>query len=241
MQEAIKQMNADFTNNRAPFDAATLPEQAVLESIRDEDRLRVLSYGVMLDYNRSADQLWSNILTLYNEYGREFFQPTFVAEETKSEGLASIFDQIGFRYCNRDARAWVENSEILVEHFGGEWEYLVSAAEGDAVRLMEIIEENGFLYLKGDKLCPFYVKVVNMNVQELDNVWELPIPVDVHVRRLTHDLAGEELSDDEIRTLWKQRGEEDDVNIMTADTGLWIIGNQWDNFGKQYWNEIRAL
>lgn len=235
--EAIQRLNDDFEAQRGPFADATLPEQEALASIRDEDTLCVLAAGVQLDYNRSADQLWENILTLYHEYGRHFFQPE-AASEMNVERLSETFADIGFRYCNRDAKAWQRNAEILVDEFGGTWHGLLESAQYDALRLSEQIEESGFLYLKGDKICPFFLKVVDMNVHELENVWELPVPVDIHIRRLTQELAGEELSDDEIRAFWKQKGEDNDINVMTADTCLWIIGNQWSNWGKEYWNSI---
>jgi hypothetical protein len=233
---AITQLSEDFSEGRAPFDTEYLPEQDALEQVPDEFDLDLLAYGVMLDYNRNASQLWGNIIELFERDNRHFI-PKYAAM-IDTETLQDRFAEIGFRYPNRDAKGWIDNSQIIVDSFDGSWYNLLTRADFDAVRMKRIIEDYGFKYLKGDKLCPFFIKVVHMNVTDLERVWQLPIPVDVHIRKLSHKLIGQEVDDDEIRTYWRELGQDYDINPMTADTALWIIGNQWSSWGEEYWAEV---
>lgn len=235
---AITELNQDYETLSGPFNGATLPEKEALSTIPEEDHLNVLAAGIQLDYNRGAEQLWSNISELYHKHNPAFFDPLTVTENCNPDQLSEVFDDIGFRYCNRDAKGWYDNCEILVENFGGEWSNLIESADGDAMALYDLIDEHSFMYLSGDKLRPFFVKVVDMNIKDLEGVWELPIPVDIHVRRLTQDITGEDLSDDEVRAFWKEYGQNHDVNPMVVDTALWLVGNNWDEWGETYWENL---
>ena len=238
----LEKIQSDFANAEGPFSnkEELLPERDVLEKVPKQDHLAVLSYGVMLDYNRNASQLWDNILELY-EREPAYFEPQS-NKFLPLKPMQELFEDIGFRYHHRDAKGWRENSQILNEEFGGSWSRLLKEAEYDAETLAEFIEDAGFKYLKGEKLKPFYCKVVHENITELDNIWTLDIPVDVHIRRLTQDLAGEEeLTDDEIRAYWRERGREEDIDPMVVDGALWLIGNNWDDWGKVYWAHCRVL
>lgn len=237
--DAVTQLNEDFTNQRQPFDGATLPEQWALDQIDPLHDLRFLSYGVSLDYNRSADQLWDNCVELYeSEHGPEVFDPNRVVEDYSPDELAEVFGDIGFRYRNRDAQGWYDNSQILVEDFDGSWWKFVKHSGFDAPRLTRMLDDFGFKYLKGAKLAPFYAKVVDASVVDLERVWQLDIPVDTHIRRLTQDLVHGDMDDDAIRNFWKQYGRSNDIDPMAVDTALWLVGNQWNEWGEDYWEEI---
>lgn len=235
--QAISQLSEDFSEGRQPFSEAELPEKWALAQVDDASyELAVLSYGVMLDYNRNAKQLWENIVELY-QHDRSYFRPDAVVDKSVSD-MQHLFEDIGFRYHHRDAEGWHDNSRILVSNHNGNWWSLLEHGDFDALRLKRVIETEGFKYLKGAKLCPFYLKVVDANITSLERVWELSIPVDTHIRRLTQELAGASLTDDEIRAYWREVGQEHDVDAMAADTALWLIGNNWDSWGQRYWEGI---
>lgn len=236
---AITQLSEDFSNQNAPFNEAELPEQEALDTVDSSDELEVLAYGVMLDYNRNAAQLWDNILELY-EQTPEYFDASDAAICNLDE-MQETFEEIGFRYHHRDAKAWRDNSQILCDEFSGSWYRLLDKADFDAVRLSSMIEDAGFKYLKGDKLCPFFIKVVDMNIASIERVWQLEIPVDVHIRRLSIKLIGEDVDDDEIRAYWRELGQDYGVEPMVADTALWLIGNKWSDWGENYWNSLTNL
>ena len=237
----IGKIQSDFENGEGPFEnkAELLPERAVLDENPDINTRRTafLTYGCMLDYNRNAANLWQNCLELWQR-DTDYFDPREAAEMSQ-DSLSAVMSDIGFRYPNRDADGWIRNSEIVCEEHEGSWAMLILDSHRDAEQLAENIEEEGYKYLGGEKLKPFYCKVIHENVAELDNIWTLEIPVDVHIRRLTQDLAGNELSDDEIREFWRVQGHQDDISPMVVDGALWLIGNNWDDWGEQYWEELQ--
>ena len=244
---AIRQIEQDFVEAEGPFSdkEELLPERAAMEQVSNEDMVNFLSYGVSLDYNRSAGQLWDNCLELYevdDGYGTNYFDPEDVVK-LELEELRAVFKSIGFRYGNRDARGWMKNSQILVDEFNGSWAYLIEEAKvlDGAPSIVELLNEHNFMFIKGKKLAPFYAKVVHENITSMKNIWELDIPVDVHIRRLTHKLASDDsLSDDEIRNLWQDLGRRENIEPMVVDGGLWIIGNQWDDWGDDYWEQVTS-
>ncbi len=241
----VRRIEHDFTNAEGPFSdkEELLPERAALESVDLDDTCNFLSFGVSLDYNRSANQLWDNCLELYeveDGYGTNYFDPEDVIKLDEDE-LSAVFRSIGFRYGNRDARGWMKNSQILVDEFDGSWAGVIEEAKvrDGAPSLVYLLNEYDFMFIKGVKLAPFYAKVVHENITSLDNVWDLDIPVDVHIRRLTEKLT-DVSDDDEVREFWKQVGRDHDIEPMVVDGALWIIGNQWDDWGEEYWNEVTA-
>lgn len=233
----LEKVQHDFANAEGPFanKEELLPERAVIEEVEPEDHLRFLTYGVMLDYNRNAAQLWQNCAELYKRES-SYFNEYDVLDKDVSE-MQDTFEDIGFRYHQRDAKGWYDNSRIVTEEFG-DWDSLLIDAEYDAETLATFIEDAGFKYLKGDKLKPFYCKVVHENIVELDNIWTLNIPVDVWVRKLTKEITQEDLSDDEIRQYWRTRGREEKVDPMVVDGALWLIGNNWNQWGEEYFKEV---
>ena len=243
--DVVRRIERDFEQATGPFSdkEELLPERAALEEVDLDDTCNFLSFGVSLDYNRSANQLWDNCLELYeveDGYGTNYFDPEDVVELELDE-LQAVFRSIGFRYGNRDAKGWMKNSQILVDEFDGSWAGVIEKAKArhGAPSLVELLNDHNFMFIKGVKLAPFYAKVVHENITSLDNVWDLDIPVDVHIRRLTEKLT-DVSDDDEVREFWKQVGRDHDIEPMVVDGALWIIGNQWDDWGESYWEEVTA-
>jgi N-glycosylase/DNA lyase len=117
------------------------------------------------------------------------------------------------------------------------------------VRLVNRLEADDFNCLKGVKIAPMYARIIDDEVCDLHNIWELDIPVDTHIRRLSRDLfnseneffrVGKEVNDDEIRFVWRELAKEHDISRHIVDGGLWLIGNNWDSWGKEYWEEITS-
>lgn len=240
--QAIQTIHADFTNRNDPFKDEMFPEEQLLEEVNPQneyEKAMLVTAFCTLDYNRDATQLKDNLVALYEESGVWFAPKTLTNDNqcnyTQDE-LADLMDEIGFRYKNRDARGLWRNYEIIAQKYGTVQE-LLRSCDHDALKLVERLEEDNFLYLKGVKLAPFYARLVSDNVQELDNVWQLDIPVDVHIRRLSHDLFSDDLSDDEIRTEWRLAGHAEDISPAIVDGALWLIGNRWDEWGEDYWTD----
>lgn len=228
--DMIQKIEKDINSMNKPFDMNDLPEVEAFKRVNfflDN----FLTLGTSINYNRNADQLWKNCLELYNKSFRYFASPEFY----NLEDLEFTFEEIGFRYYNRDAKGWYKNHKII-ENTYGSVKNMVKKSNYDGPKLVQEIKNSEFLYLKGDKLAPFYVKLVDRELYSLDKMWEIDIPVDTHIRRLSKELIGKEnISDDEIRAWWRQK----DCSRMVVDTGLWLIGNNWDSWGEDYWTSLK--
>jgi hypothetical protein len=246
--EKIQRIEQDFTEGNEPFDDVEFPEERLIREIKVivgdsnepvslsmEDRLRLISMFATFDYNRDANQLVDNLLVLQRQ------EPKFFdAWNVNTEGeLEEIFKEIGFRYPSRDAHAWAENCRILRNKYHGGWHELLLDTGLDAERLVERLNSDDFLCVKGVKIAPMYCRIINDEVAELDKLWELDIPVDTHIRRLSQELFEmPEADDDEIRETWYFYGVQNDIDRHTVDGGLWHIGNKWDDWGEEYWGSL---
>lgn len=232
IETLIETFENDYENKVGPFDPADFPESRVCMGVSNGDMAEVLTYLVMLDYNRSADMLVDNILELYNDDQR-WFDPELMSY-ADPDAVSEVFADIGFRYPNRDSTAWVENSATIAERFGGVGDMLM-AARYSAPELVELLRDHEIKYLQGDKLAPFYARVMHQHVAPLEDTHELPIPVDTHIRRLSKELFGD-VSDDEIRAKWTEASAKANTEALTVDRYLWLIGYNWDEGGEDYWN-----
>jgi N-glycosylase/DNA lyase len=69
-------------------------------------------------------------------------------------------------------------------------------------------------------------------------MWSLDIPVDTHIHRLTEELTNTEMNNDDVRAWWGVIGERADIARHIVAGALWHIGNKWDEWGEEYWNEV---
>jgi endonuclease III len=254
--QAIKQIERDFENGAGPFSDTTFPETRLLNevavqagdsdasiSFSMEDRLALISAFATFDYNRDANQLVDNLLELH-EYNPKWFNAWNVPDSEQT--VEHVFEEIGFRYPSRDAHAWVTNCEILRQKYHGRWSELVMSSGCDAPTLVERLNEDDFLCLKGVKIAPMYARIINDEVCDLSGVWDLDIPVDTHIRRLSKDLFShpmqpvpdEEITDDDIRSEWRRVADDMDISLAVVDGALWHIGNKWDEWGEDYWETL---
>jgi hypothetical protein len=246
---AIEQIEQDFDERNEPFDDVVFPEERLLHEasvgagnsdkpldLSDEDTLRLVSMFSTFDYNRDANQLVDKILAL-----QEREPKVFDAWKVPRLPLDKLFDAVSLRYPNRDANAWSTNCRILREQYHGRWHELLLDTGLDAVTLVEQVRDDDFNCLTGDKIAPMYARIVSQEVAELDRLWDLDIAVDTHVRKLSKKLfeaEDEDLSDDDIRDRWYFYAVQNDISRHVVDGGMWQVGNNWDQWGEQYWEQL---
>jgi len=246
---AIEQIEQDFDERNEPFDDVVFPEERLLHeasvnagtndeplALSHEDTLRLVSMFSTFDYNRNANQLVDKILKL-----QEREPKVFDAWKVPRLSLDTLFDAVSLRYPNRDANAWRTNCRILREQYHGRWHELLLDTGLDAVTLIEQVRDDDFNCLTGVKIAPMYARIVSQEVAELDRLWDLDVAVDIHIRQLSKKLfegADEDLSDDEIRDRWYFYAVQNDISRHVVDGALWQIGNNWDSWGQQYWEQL---
>jgi hypothetical protein len=235
--EKVEQISTDFNEGNEPFDDVEFPEERLLDTLdldTPEDRLRAVSLFSTLDYNRNAGQLVDKILELRDS---RLLEPEYVADNP--EQVREAFVDVAFRYKNRDADAWIENCSIITNEYHGLWSNLLLETGCDAPQLVKRLNKDGFLCIKGVKIAPMYARIINDNVFTLDNIWELEIPVDTHIRRLSKDLFNAPDKDDAwIRREWRGVSCSTDISPHIVDGALWHIGNKWNDWGEEYWKGL---
>lgn len=243
----IRQIEQDFEEGNEPFDNVEFPEQRLVREhkvqagetdepihLDMEERARIFAAFSTFDYNRNANQLVDNLIELH-EWNANLFDPWHVRSK---EQLLSAFKDIGFRYPNRDAKAWKKNCQIFQDKYNGRVIELILSVSSNAPELVEQLNEDGFSCLKGAKIAPMFARIINDEVAPLNNIWELDIPVDTHIRSFTKEITESDMSDDDIRAWWQVMGEQSNISRHIVDGGIWFIGNQWDDWGEEYFSEV---
>lgn len=244
----INRINDDFEQGNSPFDDVEFPEERLIREVKRqagnsdeptslsmEERARLVTAFSTFDYNRNANQLVDNLLELYDRQPN-FFNPWKVHKS--EQVLRQVFEEIGFRYPNRDAEGWAKNCRLLREKYHGRVTELILDTGCDAVSLVERLNSDGFSYLKGDKIAPMYARILSDEVAELHDLWKLEIPVDTWVRKITQEIVGSDMTDDEIREWWRNIAPAADIDRHTVDGGIWLIGNNLNEWGEDYLKEV---
>jgi len=250
---AIQRIERDFEQDNSPFDNIEFPETRLMWELKTtgrrsekhpavfdmEKRARIVTIFCTFDYNRNANQLVNNLIELY-ETSQSTFVPNFVAGGD-ADYIQTMFEDIGFRYPNRDARGWKKNCQILQQEYNGNVTELILSVRSNATQLVDQLNDDNFLYLKGDKIAPMFCRILNDEVAPLDELWQLDIPVDTHIAKLTQELTKTEMSNDDVRAWWAVIGEQENIARHVVDGGLWLIGNNWNDWGKEYFSKVTGI
>lgn len=237
-ESIIFKIKNDFEDNKQGFNKNKFPEKRLTNKLGDRYKLEYLSTFVMWDYNRSVDNLVENIIKIYNK-NKQFFDVEYVLNNLSEKDIKETTNNINTRFKNRDAKYYYENVNTIGNKYNKDWNNLLKESDYNALKLVNELRSSNFKTLKGDKLAPFYARVINDEYTELDGLWELNIPVDTHIRRLSKDLFDKKnITDDEIRNKWKEIGEELNLPVYIIDGALWQIGYEWEDWGEEYWNNL---
>ena len=107
----------------------------------------------------------------------------------------------------------------------------------------EIQTTKKFPGLGGEKIAPLWLRATDDYIRPLENIALLPIPVDVQVANVTNSLFGTEYTADSdedreaIRDLYRQFCEEYNRTSTRLDKAIWLIGQNWNDGGRDYLNE----
>lgn len=238
--DTIQKIGEDFRHRRPPFNDTRFPEERLLDKLphasnenREHHRMRLVSAFATFDYNRNANRLVDNMLELHRKNPAMLYQP-----HLDTGDMGAMLANIGFRFPVKDAFGWKFNCRKVHDKYSDDWMALLSECNEDAERFVELLRRENFMYLKGEKIAPMYARIISDEVVMLENLWKLDIPVDTHIRKLSWQLFGNHfLNDDDIRTEWRRLGAEG-LERHVLDGALWLIGNNWNEWGADYWHAV---
>ena len=233
--DAIDEIGTDFLEREPPFDEFTAPERSVLEEIdwpHRESRLRFLTFGAALDYQRDATLHWQEMATLYDEH-LELFSP-LEARSIGQEEIQSLFEDYRIRFPNRDGRTWSTIASSIYHDYDNSVSKMIADHNRQAPRLYRTVRRDNFPFLGGDKIAPFWIRLIHEHGIELRNLDDVPIAVDAQVRRATQALEPAIEDDDEIRQYWKEICADSQFDPLELDEAIWLIGRDFDEWGQEY-------
>lgn len=238
----VDHIGDDFTNWRSPFDSFTAPERDVLDRIdfpHTESKLRFLTFSAALDYQRDADLHWKEMKTLYNEH-LELFSPLECRSIGQDE-IQELFGDYRIRFPNRDGKTWSTIASTLLHDYDNSVSFLIDDSSFDAHTLYRTIRKENFPFLGGDKIAPFWIRLVHEHAIELESLSRVPIAVDAQVRATTTEIDPSIETDDDVRSFWQRVCQDSDYAPLEIDEALWLIGRNIDGWGRMYLDDVQQI
>ena len=146
---------------------------------------RFLTFVSAMDWQRDSARLWIDARKMI-ESEPHFFDPAYVSD-VPLERLREVLSRARVRRFSRDPYWWLTIARNL--HAGDDAvARVVEHGTGDAVELLE--DRCSYPLLRGPKLGPMWIRIiVAPGGAKVENMDEVPVAVDPHVRRVTQNLG----------------------------------------------------
>ena len=89
----------------------------------------------------------------------------------------------------RDPDWWWENATNLYEAYDSDPRVLLANEDYRAPKIKQTVSRERFLGLRGDKICPLWLRLMDEEVHPLEQIERISIPVDFHIVGITNKLA----------------------------------------------------
>lgn len=199
-----------------------------------EEHLRFITLTVAIDYQRSADQLWDAARATYEDSDtRYLFDPMAVANTGPLKVTADLHRNRLSKKPDQDARTWQTICTTLALHFDGRVEALLQHGNYDALRLLKVISNGGFPFLKGPKIGPLWVRMLHDNCGvKLSRIAEVPLPVDVHTAQASLQTGAVHTNGyrgpmgpvrESVQRAWREALSGQDTYPLRLDEPLWLL------------------
>lgn len=222
-----------YRGNTVDLDASALPETEYLEQIHNRELLaRFITFGCALDYQRPADRHWQTMWDMFNSH-QELFEPQEVVEYG-GKYLTSLFRAYGIRFPNNDSNGWQRIAHRLVENHNSYVLDLLDAVDYDGQQLCDRLDADDYPHLTGNKLQPFYCRVLHENGFELSNTGSIGPAIDSQIIRMTEYFTGNSVSKAEARDVWQSIASTMGIEPLSLDSPLWLLGTHLDEWGKEF-------
>jgi|GEM_PF-5801382 len=248
--EALVPVVEDYEDDREPFaDAKGITTPITDEIDGDRETALFLTLSTALNRQRDAESLYRKCERLwYDEHW--IYEPEELVEARNFRELASLFEAENMRYGEDDAEVWYEIARTFHREFDDspmalfaehdfDWQRIASyvrSASGDARFFVGGMK---FPVLRGEKVRPVWLRLINNQVVDLARAEQGTVPVDTHVIQITESLSGASLSSSEadkhrIRRFWRAVCDGSPVEPVDVDGPLWYMNRGWESWGRDY-------
>lgn len=243
----------DYDEWRQPFSkhgGITMPITNRFET--DREKALFLTLTTALNRQRDSERLYSKFGRLWYEEPW-IFEPTVLVGESHYEQFVTIFETEGVRFGEKDAQVWYEIARTLYRDYDGNPIRFFEEHDFERSKIEDRVVEaagdtrfyaNSFPVLRGEKVRPTWLRLINNQVRPLAGLDGSDIPVDRHVIGFTSRLVGTEYTDSQlhkerIRGFWQRLCRERSIRPVDVDGPVWYLQRNWEEWGQKYFQ--RAL
>ncbi|WP_416838758.1 hypothetical protein [Haloferax sp. DFSO52] len=248
--QVVQRVVNDFEQTRDVFEPTHLPESLVIDAIgpssATRERALFLTFTAMIDYRKETageDGLWQVMKRLWKDK-QWIFEPTAVVKEHPYHELVDTFEKEPIMAW-RDAHIWYRNAMTFQRDYGSDPQNLFADHEWNAPETLEFMRKHGrqFPYIKGKKIGSLWVRLIHEEVHPLEEIEEVPIPVDSRIRPLSKrifefDKPTADITDADIRNRWFEICSRTSTYSVRADQPFWLIEKYWSEWGQSYLNSV---
>lgn len=247
VEELATQVYEDYWSATDPFTNEMMPEHLVSSGF-DTDREYSLFLTLVVSIDKRKETmgehgLWKEAKRLWNEEETHWiYEPRQVVEEHDYEDLIDLFTSPDLKQFNyyEDPHVWYLNSLSLYRYFDSNPIEMLKAVDYSAPELLELVNneqyKSRFHSIGGKKVGPLWVRLLDEEIHELNQIHDIEIPVDSRIQNLTNTFLGTDKTKAQVRNFWREVCNEADLVPVRLDQPLWLI----DKFlvdGDQYISE----
>lgn len=157
-----------------------------------------MTLTVSIDYQRDADALWNSSRKTYADPSTKYlFDPIALHEKPRQSIIRDMQKYKLSKKPKKDADIWRTVGITYYKKWQGDPINFLMSCGWDAVEILRRLKEdqhlynnhgkNDYPYLRGDKISPLWLRMLrdNVGLKQIQNLDQVPIPVDVHVARAT--------------------------------------------------------
>lgn len=204
------------------------------------EHARFYFFLIFNDHGTKSSRLYAHFKQLYVTQP-ELFQPRDLARMAPAkveQALAAALTGIGLRYPKQAITSWLANAQRLVREYDAEPLACFTHTSHAPTLFRSILNFRGY----GPKTAGLLLRVIHgvgFN-RKLDNLAEVPLPVDIHDSRIAfichlyrpagvHDVGVIHASPRhlaEVERMWRQAAHASQVPWEIIDRALWILGSR---------------
>lgn len=217
------------------FGTKEMPENLLPRNVEQgsEEHLRFITFTVSIDYMRDAADLWRASREAFENQATTFLFDPEAIQAMETEELQGWLTRLSIsRKHDPDATTWQTVGTVLTLHYGGTVRGLIENCNSSAPELLTSIRRapTRIRFLSGPKIGPLWCRMLRDNCGvALENMEQLPIPVDVHIARATLAIGAVQCDApvseahlfQEIRAVWAKACDGTIYYPLQFDRALW--------------------
>ncbi len=176
-----------------------MPEDVLPDLIYGSlEHILFITLTVSIDYQRDAAALWESGRQTYNDPTTHYlFNPRALHETPLPTIIRDMQKYRLSRKPQKDARIWSTVGITFFKKWQGDPRNFLESCGWQALKILQHLKADthpfnqrhiaDFPYLRGDKIGPLWLRMLRdtAGISKIQNLDQVPIPVDIHIARAT--------------------------------------------------------